>query len=318
MTAPRVSIVLPTLNGEACLARLLPLLAAQDLPRDWNGLEICAVDSSSSDRTRELLERAGASVRTIARADFRHGGTRNQAAARARGEFLVFLSQDAAPADALCLRHLIGAFDDPRVAGAYCRVLPHPDDDLLTQRTVLDLPEASAHGVVRDLDGIGSLAALAPEQRAAWLRFNNVASAVRASVFRVHPFPDLPFGEDCAWAARVLDAGHRIRFVPESVVHHAHRYGPREAFRRYRIDAAFHREVHGFRLRPSVLSACKGLAYELGRDLAFLRASAAGARLRAALAAPLLRAAQVAGQYAGSRGWGGPSAADFGALERSG
>ena len=318
MTAPRISIVLPTLNGEACLARLLPLLAAQELPEDWNGFEICAVDSSSGDRTRELLAEAGASVRTIAREDFGHGRTRNQAAAGARGEFLVFLSQDAAPADAHCLRHLIGAFDDPRVAGAYSRVLPHPGDDLLTQRTVLDLPEASVRTVVRDLDGIGSLSALSPEQRAAWLRFNNVASAVRTAVFKAHPFPDVPFGEDCAWAARVLAAGHRIRFVPASVVHHAHHYGPREAFLRYRVDAAFHREVHGYRMRPSLFSACKGLAYELRRDLAFLRASAAGQRLRAACAAPFLRAAQVAGQYAGSRGWGGPSAADFGGQERIG
>jgi rhamnosyltransferase len=325
LIAPRVSIVLPTLNGEACLERLLPTLAAQELPREWNGFEICAVDSSSTDRTRALLRQAGADVRTIARADFRHGRTRNLAAGGARGEFLVFLSQDAVPADEHCICHLIAAFDDPRVAGAYSRVLPNPEDDLLTQRTVLDLPEASERAVARDLDGVGSLSALTGEQRASWLRFNNVASAVRAGVFRRMPFPDVPFGEDFAWAALVLAAGHRIRFAPQSVVHHAHRYGPREAFARYRVDAAFHREVHGYRMRPSLLSACKGLAYEVGRDFAFLRASAAGLRasaagprLRAACAAPLLRAAQVAGQYAGSRGWGGPAARDFGGLERIG
>jgi rhamnosyltransferase len=318
VTVPRISIVLPTIDGEACLARLLPMLAAQELPRAWNGFEICAVDSSSTDGTRGLLERAGARVRTIARADFGHGRTRNLAAADARGEFLVFLSQDAVPADRDFLRPLIEAFDDERVAGAYSRVLPNPDDDPLTRRTVLDLPEASARGAVRDLDGVSALAALAPVERAERLRFNNVASAVRASVFRVHPFPDVPFGEDFAWAAAVLRAGHRIRFVPESAVHHAHRYGPREAFGRYRIDAAFHREVHGYRMRPTLYSACKGWLYELGRDWSFLRGHSGRGRLRAALAAPLLRAAQVAGQYAGSRGWGGPTAADFRALERIG
>src|SRR5438309_1868207 len=96
MSAPRVSILLPTWNGERHLARLLPRLAEQELD---GGFEIVAIDSDSSDGTRTLLERAGARVTKIARGEFRHGPTRNRAAAEARGEILVCLSQDALPRD---------------------------------------------------------------------------------------------------------------------------------------------------------------------------------------------------------------------------
>ena len=319
---PRVSVILPTLNAAGHLPRLLPALRAQVLPADWNGFELCAVDSSSEDDTRALLVEFGALVRTIERSDFGHGRTRNLAAGDARGEFLVFLSQDALPEGRDFLRALVEPLaDDPRTAGTWARVLPHADDDPLTRRTVLDLAEAASEGFARELEPGARLAALGAAEREALVRFNNVASAIRASIWRELPLPDVPFGEDFGWAARALEAGHRLRFVPEAVARHAHRYGPLEAFRRYRTDAAFHRVVHGRRVRPTLASALRGLGFEWRRDLAFLFGPAAfdstgPAWLGAFLGSPFLRAAQVAGQYAGSRGLGGPTEADFEAFRR--
>jgi rhamnosyltransferase len=309
MTVPRASICLPTYEGERDLRRLLPALARQELP---GGFELIAIDSSSSDRTRELLAEAGASVEVIPQAEFRHGATRNRAAARARGEFLVFLSQDVEPVDARCLARLLEAFDDPRVAGAYSRVLPRPDDDPLTRRTALEAPEATSEPRERERADLGSGAALDGARRAEVARFNNVASAIRARVFREIPFPDLDFGEDQAWAERALEAGWKIRFAPASVVYHAHRYTPAAAYERYRVDADFHRRVHGFRVRPNALSALRGFAYEVGRDLRFLSAERASSRLRYALLSPWLRGAQVLGQWVGSHGSNGDARAGGG------
>jgi rhamnosyltransferase len=298
---PLVSIVLPTLNGAEHLRRLLPALAAQEVPADWGGFELCAIDSTSDDESRELLEGAGASVQVIPRADFRHGAARNLAAEKARGEFLVFLSQDASPRDVLFLSNLIASFDDPRVAGAYARILPSPDEDPLTARTALDQPEASAAPRVRDLDDVGVLRDVALEELPDLHRFNNVASAIRTSVFRKLPFPDVDFGEDTAWATRALGAGWRIRFAPEAAVYHAHRYSPAEAFRRYKVDARFHLEQYGRRVRPSLVSALRGWAYEMKRDYWFVRWREFEERWPLYLRSPLLRGAQVLGQYFGSR-----------------
>jgi rhamnosyltransferase len=282
---PRVTICLPTWNGERHLERLLPRLAEQVV---GGGIEIVAVDSGSTDRTQALLDAAGARTGTVEAGGFRHGRARNQLAQMARGSVLVFLSQDALPRDTTTIARLAAACDEPRTAGACARVLPHPEDDALTARTVLDAPEGSAEPRVDEPGGVAHA-----------VRFNNVASAIRAEVLRAIPFPDVEFGEDAAWAARALAAGHSIRFVPDAVVLHAHRYTPRAAFERYRIDAAFHAREHGRRIRPTLWSALRGFAHELRADWRFVRRE--HRPLSSMLRAPALRGAQVWGQYIGSR-----------------
>ena len=299
MSAPTASILIPTFNGEADLERLLPALAAQRFDGE---VELLAIDSSSGDRTVPLLEAAGFRVEVIDQAAFGHGRTRNALAARARGEFLLFLSQDAAPLGADFLTRMVAPFEDRRVAGVTARVLPNEGDDALTARTVRESPEASETSETRTWASPEDYRRMSGPERAALLRFNNVASCVRASVMREVPFPEVPFGEDFAWAARVMARGHALHHAGDAAVRHAHRYGPRAAYARYRIDAAFHREFHGFAVRPGIVSALRGIAYEVSRDLSYIRRH--GGRLSDLLRAPLLRTAQVLGQYAGSRGGG--------------
>ncbi|MDP6838685.1 MAG: glycosyltransferase [Planctomycetota bacterium] len=318
MSSPRVSILIPTLNGEADLRRLIPALQAQRCP---GGFEICVQDSESTDATVELLRAAGARVETIPRARFRHGLVRNLLAARARGEFLIFLSQDCLPAGEDFIEELLEPFVERRVAGVTARILPHPLDDVLTRRTALCLPEASTRPFPRDLDDVAGIWELEAAERVNYLRFNNVASAVRARVMADLPFPEVPFGEDFAWASRVLTAGWRLTTAPASLAYHAHSYGLRPAFERYRLDAAFHVMSHGHRLRPGPWSALRGLCFEVGRDLAFIWSASErpAATLAAAGRSPFLRGAQVLGQLCGSRGWlGGMREAWMGTPEDNG
>jgi GT2 family glycosyltransferase len=178
--------------------------------------------------------------------------------------------------------------------------LPNPDDDPLTRRTVLAQPEAHDEEQCFDLDGLEGLWVLSEERRTALLAFNDVASAIRASVFREIPFPDVTFGEDVAWAARALTAGWRLRFAPAAVVLHAHRYTPRQAFARYKVDAHFRRHWLGQTVRPSLVSVVRGLCYEVREDWRFLARNAQPARIQAALRSPFLRGAQVLGQSIGA------------------
>lgn len=291
----KVSVLLPTLDAEPDLARLLPALERQHVSGDW---ELVAIDSDSGDCTRQILRRFGARVSWIPRSEFGHAATRNRLAAQARGEILLFLSQDAVPQGERFVESMLAAFDDARVAGATARVLPHDDDDPLTARTVLEAPEAADEPEVLTAGGGGG----AP-------RFNNVASAIRATVLRGLPFPDVPFGEDVAWADRALEAGWSLAFVPEAVVRHAHRYTPAQAFERYRIDAAFHRRLHGRRVRPRVRDVLRGIAHEVRADVRFV---VRGRRGWSHLwRSPALRSAQVLGQWFGSRGWRGFAGSDF-------
>ena len=309
MSIPKVSILIPTLDGEGDLRRLLPALAGL---RFEGGLECIAIDSSSGDGTVSLLEAAGFEVSVIPRSEFGHGRTRNALAQRARGEFLVFLSQDALPLGEDFIDRMVAPFADPTVAGVTARVLPNEGDDALTARTVVDSPEAAAQSETRRWSSPADYQAMTGPERVALLRFNNVASCIRASVLAAVPFPEVPFGEDFAWAARAMASGHAIHHAGDAAVQHAHRYGPRSAFERYRIDAVFHREFHGFAVRPGLLSALRGIAFELSRDLGYMARH--GARAADVLRAPILRTAQVLGQYVGSRGGGD----DWSEVRRSG
>lgn len=289
MSARSVSVLIPTLNAESDLRRLIPALDRQAYAGQTERL---AVDSSSRDATVPMLESAGFDVEIIDRSCFGHGRTRNLLASKARGEVLVFLSQDAVPDGTDFLESIVAPFADVAIAGVMARVLPHADDDALTQRTVLAAPEAS--DAPWEDRGV-------PSENTGRSRFNNVASAIRASVLREYPFPEVPFGEDVAWARRVLGRGYALRFEPAATVRHAHRYGPRAAFRRYRTDAEFQSEMFGHEARPTIRSVVRGVLYECREDLRF---AARRRELRGALdciRSPFLRSAQVWGQYVGGR-----------------
>lgn len=307
MAEPPVSILLPTLNAERDLARLLPALEQQDLPE---GSEFLAIDSSSSDGTVALLQEAGFQVEVIPREEFRHGATRNRLASRARGKVLVFLTQDALPSEPGTLAALLAALADPSTAAVAARLVPHDSDDPLTARTVLASPEASGLPDLRLLTHGARVDQLAPRDAVRVARFHNVASAYRADVLRGLPFPETPFGEDVAWARAALDAGHGIGHAPGAVVRHAHRYTMASAFERYRLDAVFLRREFGVLTRPALLDLLRGWLHELREDVRFVPSARHG-RLLALLRAPFLRAAQVLGQFAGTRGWnpGGGSSA---------
>lgn len=302
MTAPSVSVLVPTLNGADDLRRLLAALDGQDYGGD---VERVAIDSASDDETVAVLEAGGFDVEVIPRAEFGHGRTRNALARRARGEYLVFLSQDAMPEGKDFLSAMVDAASRPGVAGVTARVLPNESDDALTARTVLEAPEGSAEADERGGESAPFVGLDGPA-RAHRMRFNDVASCMSREVLLEHPLPEVPFGEDAAWAATILGAGLRIRHEPTAIVRHAHRYGPRSAWKRYAQDAAFHRAFHGFRVRPHIGSVLKGWAHELRRDLRHVaRHGGWGSLLRA----PLLRLAQTLGQYAGGRSIDGAWAA---------
>jgi GT2 family glycosyltransferase len=182
-------------------------------------------------------------------------------------------------------------------------MLPNPADDALTARSVLGGPQASAVSALHELAPGQKLEELPLEVALSMVSFNNVASAIRARTWKELPFPDVVFGEDLAWAARALAAGWRLRFTPECVVRHAHRYGPLSAFERYRVDAAFHRRAHGHRLRPSLYLLVRGFLHEC--RLYFAPVGAHGG-WSALVRSPGLRGAQVLGQLYGSRGWRNP------------
>jgi len=296
-SAPRATVVTLVKDGAVHLPALMASLAGQDLE---GGLEVLAVDSGSNDGSVEILEAHGARVIRVPPASFDHGATRNLAASEAGGKSVVFLSQDALPADRRFVRTLVGALEaDPRLAGVFARQVPHPEADALTRRDLAAWVAAGKDPRVVFLPAPEGLAALTPLERHRLLAFDDVASAVRRDVLLAHPFAPTRFGEDVEWARRVLGKGFGIGYVPDAVVIHSHPRTARGLFRRNYLGHRVLQRLFGLRTIPDVPHLVRACAGALASDLATLAREGAGAS--AWLAAPVQALAASYGQYRGAR-----------------
>ena len=294
-----VSVLIPVKNGERHLEELLPLILGQSIAAR---LEIVAIDSGSTDRTTDVLERFGATVLAIDPAEFDHGLTRNLAAEHARGDVLVFLSQRSRPVGHRWLAPLIAALDgDPLVAGACSRVAPRPEADVLTRRDVERDLSASPERQRKQITDWSGYSNLPPEELRVFLNFHTVSAAIRTEAWRQHPFRSVrALGEDLLWAREALESGWALVHEPASVVHHSHEYALPELFSRNVDDGMANRDIvnrslHGEQLVPMIRAMIKD-------DWSYLRETIrlGGEELeRWEVESALRRVAQAVGQWMG-------------------
>jgi len=251
-----ISVVIPVKNGGDDLVRCLAGIERQRIDEE---VEVVVVDSGSTDGSAERAHDAGATVHRIAPAEFGHGSTRNLGARLARGELLVFTSQDAVADDADWLGRLASAARSaPDVGGAYGRQLPHPSARP-PECFFLDFLYGPEPRVQR-------LAAGEPLTYEKTL-FSNVNSAIPRRVLEELPFrEDISMSEDQEWSRRVLRSGRALVYEPAAAVRHSHTYSVGGAFRRF-FDSgvsAEHSYVEGEESRAALRRA--GFTYHgIGR-----------------------------------------------------
>lgn len=224
------SLIIPTLNAGDDFNALLRSISHQSL----QPCEIIIIDSSSTDQTASIAKDYGCRVETIARESFDHGGTRTLAAQMAQGEILLFLTQDALPADNYAFKRLIECFVDTHIAAAYGRQLPHPN--------------ASVWGSHLRLFNYGKksyLRALA-EKKSYGLKtafLSNSFCAYRTSALQeIGYFKNtLILGEDMVSGALLLKAGYSLTYQSDAKAYHSHNYTIWQEFQRYFDIGVLHR-----------------------------------------------------------------------------
>jgi rhamnosyltransferase len=226
-----ISILIPTLNASNLLPELLVSLNRQTI----KDKEIIIIDSSSTDNTVEIAESYDVQVIGIERKDFDHGGTRNLAASRARGETLVYITQDAEPASDHSLENLLRPFsEDRQVAAIFGRQLPRLDASPLSAHLRLfNYPDSSYVRCREDRSKYGFKT----------IFLSNSYSAYRKSALeKIGGFKEnLIFGEDSHAAARLLCAGHKLAYRADAMVYHSHNYSSSQDFKRYFDMGVFHK-----------------------------------------------------------------------------
>ena len=218
-----ISVVIPVKNGGFDLARCLGAIRAQavDVP-----VEILVVDSGSTDDSVIVARAHEAEVTEIPAHEFSHGASRNLGAAQARGEHLVFISQDAYPIATDWLARLTAPLrEDSGVAGVYGRQLP-PEGATPPEEYFLDF----LYGPLARRQAVGSASELSMETTL----FSNVNAAMPRNIWAANPFvEDIVMSEDQEWSRRMLLQGYALAYVPEAAVRHSHNYTLRAAFRRF-------------------------------------------------------------------------------------
>jgi glycosyltransferase involved in cell wall biosynthesis len=291
---PRVSVVLLTRNGASTLPALLDALWKQKVTLP---VEVVAVDSGSTDGTRQLLEGRVHKVVTIEARAFNHGRTRNLAIEQTTGDLITFIVQDALPVSEHWLLNLTAPLlTDQTVAGAFARQLPRPGASAITRHYLAQWAAAGERGWTSSIAGDAEWQVLTPQERFLRCIFDNVCSCVRRSAWTAHPFADTPIGEDVEWAKDVLLAGHRIVYAPEATVVHSH---DRSATYEYRRTYLLHRrlsDLFDLRTIPTFPLAARAVASSLAIHLWCERLRPTTWPHGAALAV-----AWPAGQYLGAR-----------------
>ena len=216
----RVSVIIPTRNGEKSLPDLFTALDRQDLRPD----EIIVGDSASRDATLQICRRHGAKIVPIGKDQFDHGGTRSLLAKLATGEIVVFFTQDAVPAATDSLRRLIAPLEGD-IACSYGRQLPNRD-----------ATPFSVHLRQFNYPPQSSVRSHADRER---IRLKTVFVSNSFAAYRSGPLEEvgyfknnLIFGEDTCTLGRLLLAGYRVAYVSKAAVYHSHNYSLAEEFRR--------------------------------------------------------------------------------------
>lgn len=211
-----VSVVIPCFRGGVMLERCLTELARQECTRPF---EVVCLDSGSSPDELAIMVASGARVHVIENRSFNHGLTRDLGAELAVGEILVFLNQDALPADERWLENLTAPLfaDDPPAA---------------VQGAMVDFPPDQSPVGVFYWNTCGPRFYFTREMRR-WVTrypgpsFSTVNAALRRDAWRQIPFGWAPFMEDKKWQRSALEAGLRIVAAPDARVFHSHDYSLR-------------------------------------------------------------------------------------------
>lgn len=166
-----------------------------------------------------------AEVHHIKASEYDHGGTRHLASELSDAEYMVYMTQDAVPADERLLEKLCQAMQDDEVAVAYARQLANADCNPIDAYTrSFNYPPESRKKTKADMETMGIKAFFCSDVCAIYRKSDYLA---------LGGFPGKTiFNEDAIFARKVLEAGKSVYYAAEAQVYHSHNYTNMQQFHR--------------------------------------------------------------------------------------
>ena len=242
------SVIIPIKSAGNEVRDLLAKLKTQTIQS-----EIIIVDSSCSDEAAGIAGSFGARLVKVKKGEFDHGGTRTMAAKGAKGDILIFFTQDVLPFDDRSTENLVRPFEDETVGAAFGRQVPYPDaSPFAAHLRLFNYPETSSLRSIADKEKF--------KIKTPFL--SNAFSAYRKkALLEVGGFKErLILAEDTYAGAKLLLAGYKIAYTADAAVYHSHDYTAFQEFQRYFDIGVFH-ESEGWILEEFGRAEGEGMRY---------------------------------------------------------
>lgn len=218
-----VDIIIPVYKPDEKLLSLVERLQKQDYE-----IETIRIINTKSNLALPTIpmEPYPVEILEIEAADFDHGATRNMGARHSNADLLLFMTQDAVPADIHLVSSFVEVFEKYQDLNiAYGRQFPNKDCNVVERFTRrFNYPEESKIKSIQDLETMGIKTFF----------FSDVCGAYRRRAFLQRGGFEAPiiFGEDLVHTAKCVLDGERVAYVAEARVYHSHNYNCLQQFHR--------------------------------------------------------------------------------------
>lgn len=218
-----VDVIIPAYHPGKEFATLIKRLEKQSV--SIHRIIVMNTEESMWNKEWEKLSDA-MEVHHLTKEEFDHGGTRARAAELSDADVMVFMTQDAMPADRELLAELLKALDqEENIAAAYARQLPNAECSFVERYTrAFNYPDTSLVKTKADLDKYGIKTFFCSNVCAAYKKdiYEKQGGFVRRTIFN----------EDMIYAGGLIQAGYGIAYAAEARVIHSHNYNCMQQFHR--------------------------------------------------------------------------------------
>lgn len=248
----KVDVIIPVYHPDQKFYRLLDMLSGQTvMPEtvylmntetgDEDNCEVLQGNIRSFFAKKKAFSREKLlhiEIVPVKKAEFDHGGTRHKAAMLSQSPYLLFMTQDAVPADDNLIEELLWSME--RGAGvAYARQMtPQGAGVLETYTRLFNYPSVSNVHTKADIATLGIKAFFCSNVCAMYRKdlYLELGGFVRKTIFN----------EDMIYAYKLLNAEGSIAYCAEAKVYHSHNYTWVQQFKRnfdLGVSQADHPEV---------------------------------------------------------------------------
>lgn len=220
-----IDVIIPVYSPDKRLNTLLRRLMKQTCPARKIYI-INSVDQEHSFPAMEYEKKfSEVQVHQIAREEFDHGRTRDEWMRKSDADIVVFLVQDALPADSRMIERLTAHFQNEKIAAVYGRHVTDRECCEIEKYTRhFNYPPVSRIKCREDIEKMGIKSCFCSNVCAAYSR----SWYLKAGGFERH----IIAAEDMVFAYRLLLLGGKIVYEEKARVYHYHTYGLQEQFSR--------------------------------------------------------------------------------------